>query len=150
MKFVFDMDGTIADLYSVENWLADLRAFKSEPYLNAKPMVNMSLLARYIHTVQKNGHSVEIVSWGSKESNENYDSAVTEAKKAWLKKHLPSVVFNAVIISAYGIEKSTLTEKAEDAILFDDNENVRASWQGRAYAPEQIFEIMKKEGFKNE
>ena len=28
----FDMDGTIADLYAVENWLPMLRAFDPTPY----------------------------------------------------------------------------------------------------------------------
>ena len=44
--FCFDMDGTIADLYADPNWLPKLRAYDPTPYINAKPLVNMSRLAR--------------------------------------------------------------------------------------------------------
>ena len=42
----FDMDGTIADLFTVPNWLEGLQAEEVWPYLKADPMLNMSLLAR--------------------------------------------------------------------------------------------------------
>ena len=38
---VFDMDGTIANLYGVENWLEDLRSFNPRPYIVAEPMYDM-------------------------------------------------------------------------------------------------------------
>ena len=41
---IFDMDGTIADLYSVNNWLDKLRAFDVTPYKNAKPLYDMEIL----------------------------------------------------------------------------------------------------------
>ena len=40
----FDMDGTIANLYGVENWLEMLMAEDETPYAIAKPLVNLSLL----------------------------------------------------------------------------------------------------------
>ena len=49
MKIWFDMDGTIANLYAVENWLADLRAERTRPYDMAQPMVNFSLFARLLN-----------------------------------------------------------------------------------------------------
>ena len=41
----FDMDGTIADLYAVDNWLAKLRAEDETPYAEAAPMWDMTALA---------------------------------------------------------------------------------------------------------
>ena len=41
---VFDMDGTIADLYGVKNWLHDLRMESVRPYTQAKPIYDMELL----------------------------------------------------------------------------------------------------------
>ena len=38
----FDMDGTIANLFEVENWLPMLRAYNPAPYEQAKVMVNMA------------------------------------------------------------------------------------------------------------
>ena len=34
----FDMDGTIANLYGVENWLPKLRAHDASPYADAEVM----------------------------------------------------------------------------------------------------------------
>lgn len=142
MTFCFDMDGTIADLYSVENWLEYLISSNPMPYANAKPMVNMSRLARLIHKVQASGHKVEIVSWLSKNSTNDYDMLVTATKKKWLEKHLPSVRFDAIYIVPYGTPKSQVT-KAYNAILFDDEERNRVEWtKGEAYTPDKIFEIM--------
>ena len=35
---VFDMDGTIANLYGVNGWLEDLRNYNPRPYIVAEPM----------------------------------------------------------------------------------------------------------------
>lgn len=139
----FDMDGTIADLYSVSEWLADLESHNPRPYREAKPMVNMSLLSRYIHKAQAMGYEVNIVSWLSKSSNSEYDKAVAEAKMEWLKKHLRSVEFDKVVIVPYGTPKSTCVENAKNGILFDDEHKNRAEWNGISAEPSEIFEILK-------
>jgi phosphoglycolate phosphatase-like HAD superfamily hydrolase len=65
-KIWFDMDGTIADFYGVEGWLADLEAYNVRPYAIAKPLVNMQRLARRLNTLQKMGYEIGIISWLSK------------------------------------------------------------------------------------
>ena len=139
----FDMDGTIADLYGVEGWLADLESHNARPYKEAKPMVNMSLLSRYIRKAQAMGYDVNIVSWLSKSSNETYDKAVTEAKLDWLKKHLRSVQFDNIVIAPYGTPKSTCVKRSDMGILFDDEQKNRMEWQGVSAEPSEIIEILK-------
>ena len=142
-RIYFDMDGTIADLYADPNWLPKLRAYDPTPYANAKPLVNMSRLARYIHKAQANGYRVGIISWLSKESTAEYDRAVTLAKLEWLTAHLPSVQFDEIHIVAYGTPKREVIAEQMGAILFDDEERNRNEWGGFAYEPSQIFEILK-------
>lgn len=139
----FDMDGTIADLYSVSEWLADLESHNPRPYKEAKPMVNMSLLSRYIHKAQAMGYEVNIVSWLSKSSNSEYDKAVAEAKLDWLKKHLRSVQFDNIVIVPYGTPKSTCVGRSDMGILFDDEQKNRTEWRGTSAEPSEIFEILK-------
>ena len=131
MTIWFDMDGTIADLYAVENWLPMLRAYDPTPYAEAKPLVHMSTLARLIHKAQANGYTVGILSWLSKTSTAEYDEAVTAAKMAWLRKHLPSVTFDAVAIVPYGYGKYHFNMGND--VLFDDEERNREDWDGVAY-----------------
>jgi hypothetical protein len=140
MTIYFDMDGTIADLYAVENWLADLRAERTRPYAEAKVLVNMSRLARALHKAQRNGAKVGIISWGSKTATTAYDKAVEQTKREWLARHLPSVQFDEIKIVHYGTPKSTLASIGD--LLFDDEERNRNEWGNGAYSPEEIFEVL--------
>ena len=63
MKIYLDCDGTWINLYGVENWLEMLRAYDPTPYIVAKPMVNLSWLARTIHELQAQGFKIGIISW---------------------------------------------------------------------------------------
>lgn len=141
----FDMDGTIADLYSVENWLPKLRAYDESPYMNAAPLLRLCILARILNRLQREGFTINIISWLSKDPNPIYGAKVTAAKYYWLKKHLPSVIFNEIRIVPYGTPKSfVMSEK--DAILFDDEEKNRVEWEnngGIAYNVNNILGVLK-------
>lgn len=142
MTIYFDMDGTIADLYGVEGWLDDLEAKRTRPYDEAKPMHNMSALARALNKAQRNGVQLGVISWLSKTATEDYNKAVTKAKRKWLKKHLKSVQFDELYFIEYGTPKSTVASGF--GILFDDEERNRNEWdKGDAFPPEKIFEILK-------
>ena len=123
----FDMDGTLANLYGVENWLEKLREYNATPYKEAEVMLNMQALAHRLNKLQANGYTIGIISWLSKDSNPEYDAAVIAEKLAWLNKHLNSVKWNEVHMVAYGKKKSKLAE-VKDGYLFDDNESVRREW----------------------
>ena len=144
MTIYFDMDGTIADLYGVENWLEYLINSNSLPYEIAKPLVNLSLLARRLNRLRREGYKLGIISWLSKENHPDYNKAVTAAKEKWLKKHLPSIKWDEISIVSYGTPKSSVA--SEIGILFDDEEANRKEWKkagGTAFAPDEIFNILK-------
>ena len=136
----FDMDGTLADFYGVENWLDFLKNSNPYPYKVAKPLVNLSALARKLNKLQKCGYTINIVSWLSKNSNEDFDKKVTEAKLEWLNHHLPSVKWNEIHIVKYGINKATIGT----GILFDDEEPNRKMWGQGAYDVHNIMEVLKE------
>lgn len=139
----FDMDGTIANLYAVENQLEKLRKYDDSPYRNAKIMVNMSQLARLLNKLQKKGFHIGVISWLSKCPQPAYDLFVTNAKYEWLRKHLKSVRFDEVKIVAHGTPKGSVV-KYPQGILFDDEEQNRLEWAGQAYDEKNILEILKK------
>lgn len=135
----FDLDGTLADLYGVDNWLDYLVNKDTTPYEIAKPLVNLSSLARVLNRLQRNGYRVCVISWLAKNSTKEYNEAVTLAKLGWLAKHLPSVKWDEINIVAYGTPKQTLG----CGILFDDEEPNRTAWNGVAYDVNNIIEILK-------
>ena len=139
----FDMDGTIADLYSVENWLPKLRAEDASPYAEAEVMHNMSLLARYLNKLQTKGYTIGIITWLAKDATQEYDEAVKSAKAEWLQLHLHSVTFNEVYMVSYGIPK-TIFMNTDSDILFDDNEEIRNEWTGEAHEPHEIIAVLQK------
>ena len=135
----FDMDGTIADLYGVENWLEKLTNSDPSPYAEAKPLVRMASLARILNRLQREGYEIGIVSWLSKNGNIEYNELVVEAKKEWLAIHLKSVKFDYIDIVKYGTPK----EVGRSGILFDDEEQNRKNWKDEAYDVDEIIEILK-------
>lgn len=126
----FDMDGTIADLYAVDDWLSKLRAEDTTPYIDAEPMWDMMKLAEVLNLVKQAGIEVRIITWLSKQSSEEYKDAVREAKRAWLEKwgfiadHFHGVQYGAT--KADSVRK--YLNENETAILIDDNLKVREGW----------------------
>lgn len=124
---VFDMDGTIANLYGVENWLEDLRNFNARPYIEAEPMYDMNELRTVLELLKLQGWTVAITSWLSMESTKEYDKLVRQAKREWLKKY--NFPFDEIHLVAYGTTKANCTRKNGGyQILIDDNAKVRNGW----------------------
>lgn len=138
----FDMDGTIADLYSVDNWLNDLINSNVRPYAVAKPLLNMQVLARILNKLKKKGYTIGIISWLSKSGTDEYNEKVAKVKQKWLKTHLKSVEFDEINIVKYGTPKSTVCN-ITGGILFDDEERNRTEWNGTAYNVNEILTILK-------
>ena len=145
---VFDMDGTIADLYGVEGWKEMLDGCDPTPYIEAEPMWDMDELAEVLNALRANNIEIRIISWLSKESCRDYDHAVRKAKREWLVKYnFPFDHFHGV---AYGATKADSIRKylADDecAILIDDNAKVRDGWTlGETIDPTaiDIIEVLK-------
>ena len=124
---VFDMDGTIADLYGVENWLTDLRNSNPRPYVIAKPIYDMDLLNAILNTLKENGWEIVVTSWLAKDSTRAYDKEVRKAKREWLIRH--NFPFDEIHLVKYGTTKANCTRKKGGfQIIVDDNEQVRNGW----------------------
>lgn len=142
MTIYFDMDGTIANLYGVDGWLDYLIKGDTTPYDVAEPMINFSVLARLIHKMQKIGFKFGIVSWLSKNGSDEYNKAVTESKKNWLKKHLPSVVWDEIKIVPYGTSKKKVVSDL-NSFLFDDEERNRIEWGENSFDVQNILATLR-------
>ena len=127
---VFDMDGTIADLYGIENWLPMLQAENPYPYRAAMPMWDMQRLTEILRKLQCRGVQIAVVTWLSKDSSEEYKTEVRKAKREWLaEQNFPFDFFHGV---QFGSTKANSIRhkigEFEQAILFDDSDKVRKGW----------------------
>ena len=125
---VFDMDGTIADLYGVQDWLKDLRAENPRPYAIAEPMYNMETLGIILRYFRLLGWKIAITTWLAKGASEAYNEEVAKVKREWLDKYnFPYDIFEAQV---YGEDKNKATENIGGfQVLVDDNDDIRKNWR---------------------
>jgi len=138
----FDMDGTLVDFYGVPNWLPKLRSYDPSPYTQAKPLLNFSLFARYVNILQRLGYTVGIISWLSKDSIPVYDEAVRARKSRYLGNHMNSIQWDEIHLVKYGTPKHYVA-KTKRGIIFDDNKEVRETWNGIAFDEKDILDVLK-------
>ncbi len=144
----FDMDGTIADLYNVKDWLYMLEAENATPYKIAKPMWDMREMRKLLLQIKDKGIEIRIITWLAPNSTDVYVRETRAAKKEWLARYnFPYDHFHGV---AYGTKKVNPIKKYlaenETAILFDDSETVRNAWNvGATFNPqtENIIEVLR-------
>lgn len=124
MKYVyFDMDGTIADLYSVEDCFKKLDSMDASPYRDAKPIDKYINLLK---TYKNNGYHIIILSCLSKITNKSFDMNVVHEKGLWLDKYVGKEYIDERIFIPYTKDKSTYVNKK--GTLIDDDINVINNW----------------------
>lgn len=124
---VFDMDGTITDLYGVNKWLDMLRAEDETPYEVAKPLYDMDTLNAVLFMLKADGWKVAVTTWLAKDSTKAYDAKVRTAKLNWLAKN--DFPYDEIHLVKYGTTKANCTRKHGGfQILIDDNSKVRKGW----------------------
>lgn len=128
----FDMDGTIADLYGVENWLDMLHDENPAPYAECAPLVNMEEFAEVCKALVIAGFTLGVISWSAMGGSAEYNRATRKAKREWCKEHCPQLLDNFHVVK-YGTPK----HHVGTGILVDDNAEVRAAWTGATIDPTQ-------------
>lgn len=125
---ILDMDGTVADLYGVEDWLLKLRAEDASPYIDASPMVDFDILYPILEQLKELGVRIIINTWLAKQASLAYDDAVRVAKMEWLEKY--NFPYDEIHMTRYGRTKANATRRKYigEQILVDDNETVRKGW----------------------
>ena len=124
---VFDMDGTIADLYGVDGWLEMLRNEDATPYAVAEPLVEMEMLNTLLDILRGMGWSVVVTTWLAKDATKEYDDAVRKVKKAWLDRM--GFKYDEIHLVKYGTTKANCTRHHKGfQILIDDNDAIRKGW----------------------
>jgi hypothetical protein len=124
---VFDLDGTIVNLYGYCNWLELLRSENALPYEQAEPLYDMVALNSTLCALKEKGWRIVVVSWLSKESSADYDKAVRRAKIGWLDKY--EFPYDEIHLVKYGTTKASCVRNISGLkILIDDNERIRRGW----------------------
>lgn len=127
-----DMDGTIADLYNINEWLPRLRACDETIFLECKPLITEDALLAYFPASM---YAIKILSMTPLGASDEYCKNVEAQKDAWLDKYFPKLTKR--IYRKYGHNKNL--RNSENAILIDDSEPIRNSWRGKAINPTELW-----------
>lgn len=124
---VFDMDGTIADLYHVRDWESRLDAKDPSVYTDAEPIYDMDSLTGLLEMLKACGWMIVVTTWMAKNATPDYAAEIRKAKKDWLDKY--DFPYDELHVVKYGATKADSTRRHKGhQILVDDNEKVRRGW----------------------
>ena len=142
MTVWFDMDGTIADLYGVDNWLEQIKTDNEKPFVIAKPLVDTTALEELMNGIQRKGHKIGIVTCLVGGATKNFNKKVIKAKKNWLEQNLKNVKFDKIVFLEYEDVKNQVNDGTD--ILFDDEDRHLEKWTGKAVKACYMMETMTK------
>ena len=125
LKILFDLDGTIADLYGHNDWLERLQA-EVPIYEELEPLVDMVKLTTIAKKLIEKGVEFGVVTWLAMGASEEYEFITSMEKYRWCKKYIPFIT--EFECQPYGTPKQT-NYRNRQCILIDDNAEVRASFE---------------------
>lgn len=134
----WDMDGTIADLYGVENWLPMLRAENPLPYVQATPMLDMPRITMLCQKLQLHGVKIGLITWLAMNATRSYKDATRAAKKLWLSRYMP-IEFDETHFVQYGTPKHIIA-RDRYGLIIDDDVRVRDAWENYGIAINPQYE----------
>jgi hypothetical protein len=133
---IFDMDGTIADLYGVPNWLDKIHNEDTKLFENADPIYDMNILNNLVNKLKAN-YVIVVNTWLPMNATKEYKKNVAKQKKAWLKKH--NFPADKIYCRAHGENKAYATKNYKvTQILVDDNRAVRQKFENYKNATNNI------------
>lgn len=124
---IFDMDGTVYDLYGIPDWLNRLESGDVSVYADGAPLVNLTELEKVCKALIAIGYEIGVITWLSKCGDAKFNQDTAQTKRKWVKNNMPYVT--KFVAQEYGTPKQKgLSRSVKRAILVDDNANVRKMW----------------------
>jgi hypothetical protein len=126
-KIYFDMDGTVYDLYGMENWLEMLRNEEKGAFTLGNALVNMDELKEVCLKLIAKGYQIGIITWLPMGASLEYCEVCTAEKRKWAEKNMPYI--SEFYALEYGVPKQYApARRAAEMWLVDDNKEVREMW----------------------
>lgn len=126
MKIYFDLDGTVYDLYGVDNWLELLREEISGVYTTGNSLFDTEFY-KVVSCLLAKGVKFGVITWLSMTASPEYEENTRTEKLNWCKEHLPFI--ETFVAQSYGTPKqNAIKSRTKNDILIDDNAEVLKVW----------------------
>lgn len=134
LTLIFDMDGTLFDLYGKEDWLESIQNERLGLFEDLEAFDYVSKIIRPLKDLKAKGVQLGVCTWTPKGTSKNYCEVVKKEKVESLKKAGLFYLMDFVVCIPYGEDKADSVKKFRRSgsnieILFDDNKEVRESFQ---------------------
>ena len=127
VKIYFDLDGTVYDLYGVENWLSLLRNEDVSVYTKGNTLYSADFY-KIVCSLMRHGVKFGVITWGSMTASPEFEEVTERAKRQWVNEHLPFV--ESFAYQRYGTPKQqAIKNRTQKYILIDDNAEVIKIWE---------------------
>ena len=90
-KIYFDLDGTVYDLYNIENWKPKLCAEDADVFKEGDFIGNYTRFIVACTELVKKGVQFGVITWLPMQATEEYERECAEVKREWVKKFMPFV-----------------------------------------------------------
>lgn len=137
----FDLDGTLYNLYSMENWLSRIEQEEKNVFTDGEFITNYDEFIECIDLLKERGYKFNVITWLPMGASKAYEKQCTEEKLKWIEKYLPFV--EKIKITPYGKEKH---KQIKQGVLIDDNKVVCSMWNGsnrKAINVSEKFNVVK-------
>lgn len=123
MTIFFDMDGTLAGLFSVKDFSKKLTDGDMSPYTDAMPLFDTDEMSETISGLIAKGYAIGVISYADAENLEK----ATTAKMEWLAKYFPYADADKIHITTKATAKESFYNDGD--ILVDDAKANREMWE---------------------
>lgn len=117
----FDMDGTIADFYAVDNWLDKILNEDTSPYAEAAPLFDSDEMENLITLLKNAGYDIGIISYAPHNCTVEMLMATASVKRNWLAHNFPYATKIHICTSATPKSKWC---KVGDVLVDDEHKNL--------------------------
>jgi deoxyribodipyrimidine photolyase len=127
IKIYFDLDGTVYNLYGINDWLSKLREEKVSVYTEGEKLFEESKFYKIVCSLLSCGVRFGVITWGSMTATPEFEIETENAKREWVKENLPFV--ESFAYQQYGTPKQqAIKNRTRNDILIDDNFDVLQTW----------------------
>ena len=128
VKIYFDLDGTVYNLYGVNEWEPKLRAENPNVFREGSFIGDYQEFMNICHKLLKKGVQFGVITWLPMQANPEYEVECELVKREWVRQYMPFV--SEFTAQSYGVPKqNAIIKRAKTMYLIDDSTEVCEMWQ---------------------